>query len=70
MTTNKPFVEWFNVFPNAAWVVSMVDHLVHRAEVISIEGDSYRFKEARERAEIRASRRAATKSSQPKAPPS
>jgi DNA replication protein DnaC len=70
VTTNKPFAEWSDVFPNAACVVSLVDRLVHRAEVISIEGDSYRFKEARERAEIRASRRAATKSSLQKAPPS
>jgi hypothetical protein len=47
------------VFPNAACVVSLVDRLVHRAEVISIEGESYRLKEARERAEARARQRSA-----------
>lgn len=57
VTTNRPFAEWSEVFPNAACVVSLVDRLVHRAEVIAIEGESYRVKEARERAELRAKRR-------------
>jgi DNA replication protein DnaC len=57
VTTNKPFAEWSEVFPNAACVVSLVDRLVHRAEVISIEGESYRLKEARERTEARARQR-------------
>jgi hypothetical protein len=42
--------------------VSLVDRLVHRAEVISIEGESYRLKEARERTEARARQRGAKKS--------
>ena len=54
VTTNRPFAEWSEVFPNAACVVSLVDRLVHNAEVIAIEGDSYRLKEARERSEARA----------------
>lgn len=57
VTTNKPFSEWSEVFPNAACVVSLVDRLVHHAEVVSIEGDSYRLKEARERTETRAGKR-------------
>ncbi|GAB6852688.1 IS21-like element helper ATPase IstB [Paraburkholderia kururiensis] len=57
VTTNKPFAQWSEVFPNAACVVSLVDRLVHRAEVISIEGESYRLKEARERNEARARQR-------------
>lgn len=61
VTTNKPFGEWSEVFPNAACVVSLVDRLVHRAEVISIEGESYRLKEARERAEQRTSKRSSTR---------
>ena len=59
--TNRPFAEWSEVFPNAACVVSLVDRLVHRAEVIAIEGESYRLKEARERAEQRANRRGAAR---------
>lgn len=50
ITTNKPFSEWNQVFPNAACVVTIIDRLVHKAEILTIEGDSYRLKEARERA--------------------
>ncbi len=49
LTTNKPFAEWGEIFPNAACVVTLVDRLVHRAEIIQIQGDSYRLKEAKER---------------------
>ena len=57
VTTNRPFAEWSNVFPNAACVVSLVDRLVHHSEIVVIEGESYRAKEARERAEQRARKR-------------
>ena len=50
LTTNKPFSEWPSVFPNAGCVVTLVDRLIHRCEVIAIEGSSYRMKEAKERA--------------------
>lgn len=41
------------VFPNAPCVISLIDRLIHHAEILAIEGDSYRLKEARERAERR-----------------
>lgn len=50
ITTNKPFSEWNQVFPNAACVVTIIDRLVHKAEILTIAGDSYRLKEAKERA--------------------
>jgi len=53
ITTNKPFSEWNEVFPNAACVVSLIDRLVHHAEIVTIEAESYRLKEAKERAERR-----------------
>jgi DNA replication protein DnaC len=59
VTTNKPFAEWNEVFPNATSVVTLVDRLVHRCEVVSIEGDSYRLKESKEEARRRAQDRAA-----------
>ena len=62
ITTNRPFVEWHEVFPNAACVVSLVDRLVHNAEIIAVEGDSYRLKEARERADQRSRQRRGTRS--------
>lgn len=62
LTTNKPFAEWNEVFPNSSCVTALVDRLVHKAEIIAIEGDSYRAKEAKERA----SQRAETRKSQRK----
>jgi len=53
VTTNRPFSEWNEVFPNAACVVSLIDRLVHHSEVLAIEGDSYRMKEAKEQASKR-----------------
>jgi DNA replication protein DnaC len=61
VTTNRPFAEWGEVFPNAACVVSLVDRLVHNAEIIQIDGESYRLKEAKERSEQRRRARAARK---------
>ena len=48
LSTNKAFSEWSEVFPHAACVVTLVDRLIHRAEVIEIDAESYRLKEAKE----------------------
>ncbi len=61
ITTNRPFSEWNEVFPNAACVVSLIDRLIHHAEIIPIEGESFRLKEAKERAAQRQKRRTAVK---------
>lgn len=57
ITTNKSFSGWNEVFPNAACVVSLIDRLVHHAEILEIQGNSYRLKEAQERNEQRAHKR-------------
>src|SRR5262245_17269477 len=57
VTTNKAFADWGEVFPNEACVVSLVDRLMHRAEVVRSEGESYRAKEAQERMAARAKQR-------------
>ncbi len=57
LTTNKPFGEWNQVFPNAACVVTLIDRLLHRSEIIALEGESYRLKEAQERAARKAKSR-------------
>ena len=54
ITTNKPFSGWGEVFPNASSVVTIIDRLIHKAEIINIEADSYRLKEAKERADAKA----------------
>lgn len=58
VTTNRPFAEWKEVFPNATSVVALVDRLVHRAQIVPIQGESYRLKEAKEREALRARKRA------------
>jgi len=62
LTTNKPFAEWNQVFPNAACVVTLVDRLVHCAEIVQIDGESFRLREAKERTTQRARDRAARRS--------
>ena len=49
ITTNKPFIEWDQIFPNASCVVSLIDRLVHKSEIVQIDADSYRLKEAKEK---------------------
>ena len=58
LTTNKPFGEWSEIFPHAACTVTLIDRLLHRAEIIDIAGSSYRFKEAKERSAAKAAARA------------
>jgi DNA replication protein DnaC len=57
LTTNKSFSEGSEVFPNARCGVAMIDRLVPHAENLSIKGDSYRRKEAQERAVANARKR-------------
>jgi len=42
ITTNLAFSDWPTIFPNAACATALIDRLVHHAEILSIEGDSYR----------------------------
>ena len=53
------FGDWNQVFPNAACVVTLVDRLLHRAEIVALDGKSYRLKEAQERAARKAKSRTA-----------
>jgi DNA replication protein DnaC len=46
LTTNKPFKEWNETFPNATCIVSLLDRLLHHADVTVIEGESYRVRES------------------------
>ena len=57
LTTNRPFAEWPTTFPNASCVVTLVDRLMHRSEIVTIDGDSYRLREAEERQRDRAASR-------------
>ena len=62
ITTNKAFTDWSEIFPNAACVVTMVDRLTHKAELIKLEGESYRHHEAELLAQAKANARKAKNS--------
>jgi len=53
ITTNRPFREWNETFPNATCVVTLVDRLVHRSEIVTVKGKSYRLKESQEQSAAR-----------------
>lgn len=46
VTTNKTFQEWSDVFPNATCLVTLLDRLVHHADVTALTGKSYRLRES------------------------
>ena len=46
ITTNLPFKQWDTIFPNASCAVALIDRLTHHAEIIPIEGNSYRRRDA------------------------
>jgi len=46
VTTNLAFKAWDTIFPNASCAVALIDRLTHHAEIIAIEGESYRKREA------------------------
>jgi DNA replication protein DnaC len=33
LTTNRPFKEWNEVFPNATCIVTLLDRLLHHADI-------------------------------------
>ena len=45
VSSNKTFSAWAEIFGDAVAVAAMVDRLVHHAEVVVLQGDSYRLKE-------------------------
>lgn len=49
LTTNLAFKDWPTIFPGAACVTAMVDRLTHHAEIIAIDGESYRCRESKDR---------------------
>ena len=62
LTTNKSFREWNEVFPSAGCLVTLIDRLIHKAEIVEIEAESYRLKEALERSKEKAKERSAKRS--------
>ncbi|WP_276615334.1 IS21-like element helper ATPase IstB [Gordonia sp. ABSL49_1] len=48
ITSNMPFGRWGEIFADEIVAAALIDRLVHHAEVITINGDSYRTKSRRD----------------------
>jgi DNA replication protein DnaC len=46
LTTNLAFSAWPTIFPSATSATALIDRIVHHADVIKIDGESYRRREA------------------------
>jgi DNA replication protein DnaC len=49
LTTNLNFSQWPSIFPNATCTTALIDRIIHHADIIGIEGESYRRREAQAR---------------------
>ena len=45
VSSNKTFSAWAEIFGDAVAVAAMVDRLVHHADIVVLQGDSYRLKD-------------------------
>lgn len=45
ITSNQPFSQWDQIFPDTLMTVAAVDRIIHHAHIIEIEGESYRKKQ-------------------------
>jgi DNA replication protein DnaC len=52
ITANQPFGEWGKIFPDPAMTLAAIDRLVHHATILEMNVDSYRRKEAIEKARV------------------
>lgn len=57
LTTNLAFKDWNTVFPNAACIGTLLDRLLHHADVLVLEGKSYRVFESEQESTARRQRR-------------
>ena len=44
ITSNQSFGEWDQIFPDNVMAVAAIDRLVHHAQIINIQEESYRKK--------------------------
>lgn len=45
ITSNQPFSQWDQIFPDTMMTVAAIDRIIHHATIIEIEGESYRKKQ-------------------------
>lgn len=51
ITTNLEFDKWTEAFGNERLTVALLDRLTHRAHILLMNGESYRFRESMRRRE-------------------
>lgn len=62
LTTNLAFSDWHTIFPSATCATALVERVVHHADIVKIEGESYRLRESeRDAATRRESRKGSKK---------
>lgn len=44
ITSNQPFSQWNQIFPDTMMTVAAIDRIIHHATIIEIDGESYRKK--------------------------
>jgi DNA replication protein DnaC len=44
LTSNQPFGQWDQIFPDAMMTVAAIDRVIHHASIIEIDAESYRRK--------------------------
>lgn len=49
ITTNLDFARWGEVFTDATLTAALLDRLTHHAHILLFQGESYRFKESRQK---------------------
>jgi DNA replication protein DnaC len=57
MTTNRPFKQWNEVFPNATGLVTLLDRRLPHADLTVVEGNSYRVRESQQESAARRKRK-------------
>lgn len=57
LTTNLAFAEWNTIFPTATCATALIERVVHHADIVKIDGESYRLRES----ELKATERRATR---------
>ena len=45
MTTNLSFADWTQVFGDERLTAALLDRLTHRAHILELLGESYRFRQ-------------------------
>lgn len=63
LTTNLAFADWHTVFPSATCATALVERVVHHADIVKIEGESYRLRESEVAANTRRQARRSKKKS-------